>query len=169
MSYVRALYPVGAALVLFPLSDIFSRFFPANLHNLQWRFAVLGLGMSSMSVMIIGVALLGLVAAMRENRPLLRVLAIYSALIAIALLAALGLFGLDTLQLRGLVRNPAAKPQITKMAVTAGIAGVLHLIAFISLTIGLWRATRRMSAVKASSNTPAAPVIVYSGAEKARV
>jgi hypothetical protein len=169
MSYVRALYPVGAALVLFPLSDIGSRFFPANIHNLQWRFAVLGLGMSSMSVMLLGVTLLGLIAALRENRLLLRVLSTYSALVTLALLAAIGLFALDTLQLRGLVQNPAAKPQIVKMAVTAMIAGILHLIAFIGLTIGLWRATRRMKAVKASSGAPAAPVIVYSGAEKAGV
>jgi hypothetical protein len=169
VTYARALYPVGAALVLFPLNDIGSRLFPFNYHNLQWRFAIVGLGLSGQSVLIIGVTLLGLVAALRENRTLLRVLAVFTGLVSLVLIAGLGLFALDTLQLRGIMQNPAAKPQITKMAISASIAGAVHAMAFVGLTIGLLRATRRTTISKTAAAKPEAPVIVYSGAEKAGV
>jgi hypothetical protein len=169
VTYARALYPVGAALVLFPLSDIGSRLVPPNFHNLQWRFAVVGLGLSSQSVLILGVTLLGLVAALRENRGLLRALSVFTGLISLLLVGGLALFALDTLQLRGVIRNPAAKPQLTKMAISASMAGVLHTIAYVGLTIALWRATRRTTVAKSVASKPEAPVIVYSGAEKAGV
>jgi len=169
VTYARALYPVGAGLVLFPLSDIGSRLVPFNYHNLQWRFAVVGLGLSSQSILFIGVTLLGIVAALRENRGLLRVLSIFTGLTSLALIAGLGLFALDTVQLRGVVQNVAARPQLVKMAISASVAGVVHAIAFVGLTIALWRATRQATVKKSAAKKPEAPAIDYSGAEKAGV
>lgn len=165
VAFARGLYPVGAALVLFPLSDIVSRMIPSNFGTLQWRFAALGLSMSSLSVLIIGVTLLGVVAAIRGNRGLLRTLSIFSWVIAAALVGSLVLFSLDTLQMRGSVQ-PAAKPQLAKMALSAAVAGTLHLIAFVGLGIAAWRATRRSAATEAATASPESPVLVYSGATK---
>ena len=85
------------------------------------------------SILIIGVTLLGLVAALRENRGLLRALSIFTGLTSLALIAGLGLFALDTVQLRGVVQNVAARPQLVKMAISASVAGVVHAIAFVGL------------------------------------
>ena len=99
---------------------------------------------------------------------MLRALSIFTGLTSLALIAGLGLFALDTVQLRGVVQNVAARPQLVKMAISASVAGVVHAIAFVE-RIALWRATRQATVKKSAAKKPEAPAIVYSGAEKAGV
>lgn len=141
-AYSKAMYPVAAALMLFPLSDIASRLFPLNFGNLQWRFAFLGLSMSALSVLLIGTALLGFTGALRENRTVLRLVSAFASLIVILLVVSLVFFSLDTLQMRGMITNPAMKPQLAKMALSAAVAGSVHFVGFLGVAIAAVKAAR---------------------------
>jgi hypothetical protein len=166
-TYAGALYPVGAAFVLFPLADLIARLFPLNAGNAQWRFAYIGLAVGSMAILLLGVTILGLVAAIRGNRGVLRGVAILSALWALLLLAALGLFASDAMQVKASLVRPEIIPQFTKMITTAGISGVLYLIGFVGVAVASIRASRTRPVIGTSGVVaPDAPVLVYSGAEK---
>lgn len=158
--FARGLYPLGTALVLFPLSDIASKLIPIQGNNLQWRFASMGMVASSLALLLIGDAVLGFTAALRDNRLLLRLLAAFSHLFALALIAGLVLFVLDFIQLRAALTNPAMELSLRRAAVAALIAGLLTSIALVGVGAAAWAASgrhARYSESPVSRSNPAHP------------
>jgi hypothetical protein len=142
---VRGLYPLGTALVLFPLTDIAAKLLPLQAGNLQWRFASIGLVASSLAVLLLGLGVLSFTAALHENRLLLRSLGAVSYWLAAILFAALALFVLDFLQLRGGLAERAMEPALRRAAAAALIAGLLSMFALIGLGGAAWAASRVVS------------------------
>lgn len=135
------LYPLGAYLVALPAVDLAARAYPVAIHQVQWRFGLLGLAFTNIGTLLLGLLLIELAAVVRRNRWLLVVLAWLDGLGAAALLLGLGLYGLDTLQLRK-AAGPAVKGLVVKAAITASIAGALAVLAMLGLGIGAWRVVR---------------------------
>ena len=122
--YVRALYPVGLLLVTVPLVDLVLRSLPPQFGTLQWRFYAVGLLLGNYGTLILGAALVGFAAAVIGDRGVLRAVGMSALVMAVFTLAVLVLFGLDALQLRGLVAA-AAKRQVAVSAGGAAITGLL--------------------------------------------
>lgn len=161
LTFLRKLYPVGAALTLFPMADIASRLYPANFGNIQWRFAAVGLGLSSLSMLLVGLALVGLTAAVRDDRAVLRALALIATVIAVVVLASIAVFLLDTLQVRSLVQDPAGRPPLYEAASTAIIAGILSAIALVGVAVASWSTARDSAALPGRGKVSPRNVVVF--------
>ena len=162
--YVKALYPVGILLTLVPLVDLGLRVFPPKFGTVQWRFATLGLLAGNLGTVLLGLGLIGLLAALAGHRTVLRVLGIVSLIGGVLLVAGLGMFTLDALQVRR-TANPQFLQALTVSSIGALFTGFLALIALFSIGLGALTATkgapRRTTAPgRGPSKAPATPLVV---------
>jgi hypothetical protein len=163
--YVRALYPVGFLLTVVPLVDLGLRVFPPKFGTVQWRFAALGLLAGNLGPVLLGIGLIGLVAALAGHRTVLRVIGIASLLFGVFLVAGLGMFMLDALQVRRSA-NPQFLQALTVSSMGALFTGFLGVVALFSIGIGAISSTRvpRRAATtgRGATKAPASPLVVTS-------
>ena len=62
-SALRGLYPLGAYLILIPLLDVSTRAIPFASQNVAWRFGMAGLVFANVGTVLIGLSIVGLIAA----------------------------------------------------------------------------------------------------------
>ena len=156
--YVKGLYPVAALLILVPLVDLTLRVFPPQFGTLQWRFATVGLLFGNLGTVLLGMGLMGLVAALVGHRTPLRVLGFVALTIAVVLLAVLVLFALDAVQIRRLAAANFRRPVLLS-SIGALITGSLGILALAGMGRGALLASRRP--VRAAERRPkAAPIVV---------
>ena len=94
-------YAVAAMLLLLPIIDFMGTVAPAQWSEIRWRFGMVGV-LSGFTLTPLYGAVLGMaLAAMLEHRLMLRLMAVVNAVLSVTMLAALTLFTLDSLQLRG--------------------------------------------------------------------
>ena len=141
-TFAGALYPLGVLLTVLPLVDMSMRAYPFRPGAPEWRFAALGTLFGNIGTILIGTAVVGAVAAYRNNGVLLRILSVIATLAGVALGVLLALFALDVVQVRQTAPE-ALKRAIFSSAVSATTAGALGAIALLSIGIGAWRASRR--------------------------
>ena len=99
-SFLPAMYPVAALLVVAPLAQLIGMGWPLRPAEPAWRFGSLGLGFGSMTTQVLGLALAMVTAAAAGHRRTLRLLA-FGALVAATLtIAGVARFLLDYGQLR---------------------------------------------------------------------
>jgi hypothetical protein len=158
--YLKAIYPVGFLLTTVPLVDIALRVFPPKFDTVQWRFAAVGLLAGNLGTVLLGLALIGLIATLVGQRKVLKVLGIVAMVAGVLLVAALGMFVLDALQVRRTV-NPNFKQALTVSSMGALFTGGLGIISLFSLGVGAWVASkvvaRRPAAAAATGRGPSKP------------
>lgn len=157
--YLKAIYPVGFLLTVVPLVDIALRVFPPKFDTVQWRFATVGLLAGNLGTVMLGLALTGLVAVLVGHMKALKVLGIVSMVAGVLLVAALGMFMLDALQVRRTV-NPNFKQALTVSSLGALFTGGLGIISLFSIGIGAWVASKvtvRRTAASGRGPVKAAP------------
>jgi cytochrome c biogenesis protein CcdA len=138
----RSIYPFAVALAVFPFVDMAGRLLPLHLGNTQWRFGAFGLVLGgTLVMMMLGLAVLAFVAALRENRWILTVIAVFSGVMALLTFGVIVVFGLDAIQLRAMAR-PELKEAFIRSAVVACVAGVLCVVGFASVALAAFRARR---------------------------
>src|SRR5262249_59868918 len=92
---------VAALVILVDQSlDLFASIWPLNPGVLQWRFGAFGLGLSRLEFLALADAMAIATAVVLEHRRFLVVLAVIHLVLGIAILAGLGLFVLDGIQIR---------------------------------------------------------------------
>lgn len=155
----QALYPVAFLLVLIPMMDLGIRTFPPQPGALQWRFAFAGQLLGSIGTMLLGVGLFTFFSALRGNRTGLRVIGYAAFVVAALIVALLVLFTLDALQMRQLV-PVNAKRTVLLSSVGAGMAGVVGIVALISIGRGALAVSRGGSPAAARRTRPAASTLV---------
>ena len=95
---------------------------PVALDSFQWRFGVYGLLATRVSILLVAEVMLFIAAVGLDHSNMLRALGLLNMVLALAALAGLGLFALDALQLRHLVRSGAARRYDTATLRAAGVA-----------------------------------------------
>lgn len=98
-----ALYLVALLLIGIPALDFVQSVGAPQLRNVQWRFASAGLLSGLLITPLLGVAMAIVVASVRGHAVTLRILSYLSIAGALAFLAVIAGFALDTLQLRSIV------------------------------------------------------------------
>lgn len=161
LRYVRALYSVGLLLILVPLVDVALRAFPPQVGTLQWRFATVGLMLGNYGTIILGMALVGLTAALLGDRGVLRVVGGAALVMAVVTLALLVLFALDAVQLRQLVA-PTVRHQVGLSSAGAAITGLLGTMAWFLVGRAAMTASRSTRAAAARTRAPS-PLVMASG------
>ncbi len=131
-------YLVGFALLLIPPIDTMMQLIPLRLQDPRWRFGWFGLISNSLMLALAGLLVVFVAANVFEHRRLQRVLGIIAAVAAVLFLIALGMFALDTLQLR---KEIAPKGQLAyKVAsLTAAIKGLLGIATLSAFGVASFR------------------------------
>lgn len=128
---VVLLYVTGALLFLDQGIDLISTLLsaPVALGNAQWRFGAFGLFVTRGSVLIVADVMLWSAAVVLEHRRVLRALAVVHLVLAVALAAGLGLFGLDAVELRRQVPSGSGRryDSAALRAATISLLGVVLL------------------------------------------
>ncbi|HEV8355781.1 MAG TPA: hypothetical protein VGQ17_03340 [Gemmatimonadales bacterium] len=126
------LYLAGILLAADQIADLISTILanPVALDSIEWRFGAFGLAASRVSVFLVADVMLFTAAVARDDRNALRLLGVVNLIIALALVVGVGLFGLDALQLRRLVRSGASRRYDAASIRAAGVSllGVVLLV-----------------------------------------
>jgi len=133
------LYPLGVYFMGLSLLDLSVRAVPLAIHNVGWRFALQGMVFTNVGTFMLGFAVAGAAALLREHRTVLRVWSVVAAIMSLGCVFGVAFYTLDALQLRG-VAAPAVKLSVTKAAITAIPAGLFAAAAFVGLGIIAHRA-----------------------------
>lgn len=144
----RLLYLSAFLLFFMPYFQALAGLWPLQLGSLQWRFQATG-AMSG----ILMLPFLGLVLALAVARPLghkgvSRLVGIIAALTAVGIVAAIGLFAMDALQLKKVIRD-AQMSAFNKAVLTATSTMLFSLVTFSVLALVSFRAPKG-STVKSS-------------------
>jgi hypothetical protein len=126
-----SVYLLAILLVLEPIGDLLSQALPLQPSVLAWRFGFLGLFANNLLTPLLGATLAMVAAACLGHARTQRVLSILSLVVSVALLAALGSFALDALQLRKSVQ-PA---MISRYDAGAAIAVAKYLAAIVGFAV----------------------------------
>ena len=127
---------------------------PIKFGELNWRVGSFGLFLDALAKAIPGLALLYFAAALSDSRKLLKALAILAILLGIVAIPALGMFALDGVQMRATLPQQA-KGVFTKVALRAGLMGVLSAILFITTGFRTLKVLKSGGAVRAGGPRPA--------------
>lgn len=142
---------VAVLMVLLPLVDSLLVAWPLRPGELQWRFGAVGMFSQALLLPVMGVALLLATALSYGRRTPIRIMAVVSGLVALALLAVLPFFLLDFMQMRAQVRAEA-KAAFDVATVFAIVKIGMFAVVALAMAFAGWKATRR-----AASGRKAAP------------
>jgi hypothetical protein len=150
---VRSAVIVAVVLIVVPACNLLV-LVPPNVGSHVWRFGAIGVLDNTITLPIVGLAVLNVVLWQTELRRTLRVSSIICFLGAVLVLGLLGLFALDAIQTRrdvlnlvGSGRQPAAAVRV--FYVNTAKASAQALVAAAALLLlggGSWRATGRIRA-----------------------
>jgi hypothetical protein len=120
------LYVVGFLIAADQLADLLTTILSAPMapSSAQWRFGVFGTFASRAGLFLVAEVLLFTAALALEHRTAVRLLGALNLLLALAVLAGLGLFALDVLELRRGV-GAAAAGLYDSAALRAGVVSLL--------------------------------------------
>jgi len=125
------LYLAGALIAIDQIVDLIATLLanPVSLGSVQWRFGAFGLAATRGSVLLVAEVMLFAAALGLEHARVVRFLGVLNLVLAAGVAAWLGLFVLDTLQLRGAVNPGAPRARYTMAGVRAGsFAGLMVLL-----------------------------------------
>ena len=139
--FVKALYPIGALLILGAVSEPLLQIWPVQLGEVRWRFGAVGLLSSAVLGVLFGLVWIMAVAALLDHRRTLRAAAVANMALALVLTAVVLLFGLDFLQVRSTV-NPEFRGALDMTVLRALVVLGLSIPTALGIGIGGWRSTR---------------------------
>lgn len=139
---VAAAYLVAVLLVVIPPGDTLTQVLPVRPGDAAWRFGALGMFSRALMTPSLGLLLAVGVAAAQGHASVLRTLSVVSAVLALAMSGAVGVFVLDSLQMRGQVESEALRNFDVATAPAATKFVVVTLILLL-LAVGAWRTARR--------------------------
>lgn len=94
------MYGVALALYLYPVADLFFTMVPVRPDSVQWRYGAVAFGAQTLWSQLLALGLVGVVAFWLGHRIMLRIVGIYSFVLALIVVAAIGSAALDFVQLR---------------------------------------------------------------------
>lgn len=139
--FVKALYPVGALLIVAAVSEPALQIWPFRLGEVRWRFGAVGLMSGAVLGTIFGLVWIMAVAAVLDHRRTLRTTAVVCLAMALVLAVVAVFFGLDFLQVRSGV-NPNYRGALDLTVLRAMAVLGLSILTATWLGIGGWRSTR---------------------------
>jgi hypothetical protein len=158
-SFLPALYPVAALLVIAPLTEMFGAAGSVRPGLASWRFGVVGVGLNAVVVHVLGFALALGVAAYLNHRRAIRAISVAALVAAVVVVAGIARFLLDFNQVQALV--PATdRPALDAATLRALILASLAVPVLVTLGGKGWTAS---GLVSPEPETPAARVIPFPG------
>ncbi|HEV2146124.1 MAG TPA: hypothetical protein VGR37_01770 [Longimicrobiaceae bacterium] len=139
--FVKALYPVGALLIVAAVSEPALQIWPFRFGEVRWRFGAVGIMSGAVLGSIFGLVWIMAVAAVLDHRRTLRAASVVCMATAVLLAVVAGLFSLDFLQIRSSV-NPEFRGTLDVTVLRAMALLGLAIPTALALGIGGWRSSR---------------------------
>lgn len=153
---VAGIYLFLFLLVFWPLMDWFTTVGFPRLGSVEWRYGAVGLFSAYLATPALGLALAMVLAFFLRHVTALRVMAMFSLLLTVILLPAMGSFALDVIQVRA-GRPPESLPSFHAGAVIAEAKLFTHFAVFALLGLGGWTTAgnlaRKMKSDEAKGRT----------------
>jgi hypothetical protein len=143
------LYLAAAVILLDQAAILAASIYPVAAGSVNWRFGAVGLAAGRATPFLLADLLLLGAAMFAGHRGFLRVLAVVHVLVAVGILAALGMFVLDTLEIRQLIPL-AGRGQAIASAVRAALALLAVVLYCFIVAVRVFRATPPRSAVRSA-------------------
>jgi hypothetical protein len=134
-------YLVAVSMIFIPLADTWTTLFPWNVGDARWRFGAVGLISNALMIPLAGLLVAFTVAWVREQRAVMRGVALIGFFGATLCLLALVSFALDALQTRAQVRAEM-RLSFNVASITAAIKTLLAGATFAAFGLSGWRASR---------------------------
>ena len=142
-SALRGLYPLGAYLILIPLLDVSTRAIPFASQNVAWRFGMAGLVFANVGTVLIGLSIVGLIAAAVGDVKVLKVMAVTTLVGGVLLLGISLLYVLDTFQLMAAADGPR-QVLVRNAAILSEAAALLGVCGLVGAGVGAWFTSRAL-------------------------
>lgn len=101
---IAAAYLVALLMIVVPLIEVALSVWPLRMNQTAWRFGTFGLLSQAATTPLVGAVLLFTTAFVLGHRKTLLASGVLAALVAVALVISIPLFGLDAVQMRSQVR-----------------------------------------------------------------
>jgi len=124
---IRGVYLFGFALVLHAVIDLSTTVWPLRVTEITWRYGFLGLGAGYLQTPTLGLLLIAATALWTGNLTLARMIGTLFLVVSAGLIAAVGLFMLDVVQVRQL------RPAEAQAAVLYG--GLLQAVKYVLASV----------------------------------
>lgn len=134
----RLLYLCAFLLVFLPYFNAIAQLWPLRLGDVRWRFTAAGTMSGILMLPFIGMSFAMAIARSVGHKGISRLIGGVAVLTVLFLAAGLGLFFLDSLQLKSIVRD-AEMSQFLKAVASATVAIVVSIIAFSFLSFVAFR------------------------------
>jgi hypothetical protein len=134
-------YLVAIAMILIPLADAWTTLFPWNFGEARWRFGAVGLISNALMIPLAGLLIVFVMAWVKEQRVLLRLIGMLSFVGATICVLALALFALDALQTRSQVQ-PQMRLSFNVATVFASIKTLVAAATLLAFGFSGWRASK---------------------------
>ena len=152
---VGLLYFAGAVVLLVELLEILALVYPPHTSVASWRFGLLGVTLSRTAVFALADAMLLTAAIGLGHRTMLQTLGILHLVVAIVLLPAMVMYGLDVLVLRRSIR-----PEVVRgFDLTAARTLFLCLVVCLGCLL-VFRTSRRVRSLGVDTKDPARGVLL---------
>lgn len=152
-------YIAAVSLMVFPIFDqLMQLVSTAKLHDARWRFGAAGLLSNLLVLPVVGLTLVFIIATAFEHRVFQRILSVLCAIAAFGLVAATGVFMLDAIQVRSLMRPEA----ISSWAVATGTAVAKLGVAILAIALFAVAGFRNSKAPKQAQRGSGADLLVGS-------
>ncbi|HEX2188618.1 MAG TPA: hypothetical protein VHG51_06945 [Longimicrobiaceae bacterium] len=158
--FVKALYPIGALLIVAAVSEPALQIWPFRVGELRWRFGAVGLMSGAVLGTLFGLVWIMAVAAVLDHRRTLRAMSVACLLAAVVLTVVAGLFTLDFLQVRSSV-DPQFRGALDLTVLRAMAVLGLSIPTAAGLGIGGWRSSRLTGRSKAGKAAKDAGLVFH--------
>jgi hypothetical protein len=161
-------YLVAAAMILIPLADSWTTLYPWNFGAARWRFGAVGLISNALMLPLAGLLIVFVLAWLREQKVLLRVIGVFGFVGAALCLLALASFTLDALQTRAQVREEV-RLSFNVASITAAVKTLLAGATLLAFGLSGWRGGKGVVVRKSNGaagglfTLPTAPSAVGTG------
>ena len=153
----RGLYLFGLALIITAAIDLGTTVWPLRITDMTWRYGFLGLAAGYLQTPMLGLVMIAATAMWQNESRVLQVVGLVCSALAVALLGAIVLFGLDVLAMRQ-IRTEDAQAGVL-------VGGAFQEVKYVMATLvfGFLGHGARKTAKALPSAAPRAPGIVSKG------
>lgn len=148
--WLPAVYCVGAIYCVVPFIETLGALWPPQLDSATWRYGAVGIFLSYVASIPLGLLIATVVARIMGHRVALRIIGAISILLAVLILVVVGAFALDVVQVRTIVRENV-KGGFDLASAKAALMGLLVMVASILLAISSFRGAAKPSNTRRQS------------------
>jgi hypothetical protein len=146
----RLLYLTAFLMIAFPLFQALAASYgdyrALGSANVRWRLGTTNNVVQNIQLPFIGLVLMLALARAMADKATSRIVGVFAAIGTLGFVMAIGLFALDSLQLRSIVSSKDM-PAFNNALIRVGVALLLYLVAFLALTLVAFRSPQRMEKV----------------------